>query len=149
MNRWTLKYHQYRVGLLGAWQYGVYRFRTATGLKSPWRSRSNELVIFHLLKKYETSFSCMVDMTDDDLDKVDLSKLHGHGFRYDPADLLEIFVNTDLRQIRLVVGIHVSEFVSDAERISIQSEMQTFGNRNEILRGLEAGMKRIKEVIAA
>jgi len=72
---------------------------------------------------------------------------HEKGYRFNNKEYLSIIFNSSSRQVRVVVGESMTPFIDNMVKNQIQKKMQGYVSKNEIIKGLEIGMKEIRRII--
>lgn len=148
MNPWKLKYLTARVKLIKALQYFKYRIKTFLGFKTVGFEEPVNLVAFNILKKHDLSkFTMSIANYPKSLEAYNLEKEHAAALRTNGDDCLTIHLSPKEKQVKLTIGKNIRGYISNESQLAIENEMMQHVTKNEILSGLEVGMKKIKQSI--
>ena len=148
MNPWKLKYHTTRVKLIKEFQYLKYRIKTFLAFKTVGFEEPFSLIAFKLLKKYDLSkFTMSIANYPKSIEAYDLEKEHAAALRTNGEDCLTIHLSPKEKQVKLTIGKNIRGYISNEFQLEIENKMMQHVTKNEILSGLEIGMKKIKQSI--
>ena len=150
MNNRKAKYTLFKINVLKKVCYFAYRIKSAFGIRTIGFKDLDTLVLMELLTRYKPDlFSVSVASVKDDLDTVDLDVIHDKGIRYDKADYLSIILNAKDRQVRIVKGENLNNYISDTVESKIVKTMQHKVSNGEIFLGLHLGIKQLQKSLVA
>ncbi|MFK7749455.1 MAG: hypothetical protein AB8B65_13750 [Kordia sp.] len=148
MNLWKLKYNTTRVKLIKTLQYLKYRIKTFLGFKTVGFEEPMSLVAFNILKKHDLSkFTMSIANYPKSLEAYDLEKEHATALRINGEDCLTIHLSPKEKQVKLTIGKNIRGYISNESQLAIENKMMQHVSKNEILSGLEIGLKKIKQCI--
>jgi len=148
MNRWKIKYKVLEIKIIQEIWYLIYRLKTSIGIKTIGFGKFDGLVLMKLLSKYKPDIYYMhVLSIADNLDSIDLEAVHENGIRLDNADYLSIILNSNDRQVSIVVGKNLRKYINTRTELEIVNQMEEKVKIGEVIGGIELGMKRIKQCL--
>ncbi len=147
---WKLRYTIMKTKLIIEFEYLKYRIKSFFGFKTVGFDEPYSLITFKILKKHTLpKFSMGVSNYTENIDTIDLVKNHGRSLRIDKGDYLSIHLNPKKKQVRLTVGENMNSYINEVTKQEIEDEMIQYIQKNEILAGLEIGIKKINQLITS
>jgi|GEM_PF-4307279 len=148
MISWKIRFKILSNKIINVFRYNFFRIKSIFGLKTLGFREHDGLILMTLLRKNRLPiFHMNIKSVSDDLDSVDLDYLHEKGYRFNNKEYLSIIFNSSSRQVRVVVGESMTPFIDNMVKNQIQKKMQGYVSKNEIIKGLEIGMKEIRRII--
>jgi len=145
MKLWKLKYKFWQTKLIQEYKYLIYKTKAVLGIKTLGYDKFSGLILIRLLKRYKPSiYSMDIVSISDNLESVDLEYVHDYGLRLDKKEYLSIILNPNNKQVKIVVGNNLKQYINNSTKSEIEKIMQSKITEGEIIAGLESGMKKIK-----